>query len=122
MPRAIVIKTYGDPHIADAIEDALTPPAPLTPDQTETVMAEIDRQRILPSLVRVAVGNTTTPDEYEAMMTRERYKRQRYERPESIGRAVGDFLLVAWAMLWLGIYGCAEYLSAWNREGDSHVR
>ena len=114
MTRGVVLKLYGDRRIAGAIADGMT--KALSKEQVEIVKAEIDRQRILPSLVRVAVGNTITPDEYEAMITSERYKRQRYERPESLGKTVCDFLLVAWALLWLVIHSCYSYLSAWNRE------
>lgn len=116
--RGVVIKMYGDKDITTAIADGMVLPAaePLDRDKRETVEAEIDRQRIVQSLVRVAVGNQTTPDEYRAMMVRERYRRQRYERPAGIARRVADGLLVAWAMVWMAIYGAAEYLSSY-REG-----
>lgn len=75
------------------------------------VEAEIDRQRIVRSLVRVAVGNDTTPDEYRAMMTRERYRMQEYERePGVLGKVCGA-VLVGWAMIWLGLCGLSERLT-----------
>lgn len=87
---------------------------PLTHEQAETVRAEIDRQKIVRSLVRVAVGNTTTPDEYKAMMALEQYKMQRYEQPVGFIRKLGGALLVGWAMLWLGLCGLSEYLTSWR--------
>lgn len=75
------------------------------------VEAEIDRQRIVRSLVRVAVGNDTTPDEYRALMTRERYRMQEYEREAGVVRKVLDVMLVGWAMVWLGLCGLSERLT-----------
>lgn len=87
---------------------------PLTREQVETVQAEIDRQKIVRSLVRVAVNNTKTTDDYSAMITREQYRMQRYEQPVGIIRKLGGALLIIWACLWLGLYNLGEYLT---REG-----
>ena len=78
MMKAIVIKTVGDPEMAEAIESGIRAGtedarrAVLTHDQIEVVEAEIDRQHILEALVRVAVGNTKTAEDYAMMETRAR--------------------------------------------------
>ena len=78
MMKAIVIKTYGDPEIAEALRDGIRAGtedarrAELTHDQIEVVEAEIDRQHILEELVRVAVGNTKTAEDYALMVTKSR--------------------------------------------------
>ena len=53
----------------------------LEPEQIEVVEAEIDRQRIVASLVRVAVGNDRTAEDYSVMVTRVRGLYGRYSRP-----------------------------------------
>ena len=78
MIKAIVIKTVGDPEMAEAIESGIRAGtedarrAALTHDQIEIVEAEIDRQHILEALVRVAVGNTKTAEDYALMETKAR--------------------------------------------------
>ena len=86
----------------------------LTKEQINVVQAEIDRQHIQRALVRVAVGNTITPDEYRAMITYERYKAQIYERERGLFGRIADGLLVGWATLWLGLCELSEMLT---REG-----
>ena len=93
MMKAIVIRTFGDPEMAEALRDGIEkgtrapyPPASrgtspsadgeakgrLTREQIEVVEAEIDRQHILEALVRVAVGNTKTAADYALMENKAR--------------------------------------------------
>lgn len=71
-------------------------------DQVEIVSAEADRERVV-ALVRVAVGNTITPEEYRDMITRVRYHAEQLRRPPSPARRVAGKLLLAWAMLCQGV-------------------
>jgi len=82
----------------------------MTDEQRQMVMAEIDRQHIA-RLLKVAIGNTNTPDDYAAMITRERYEMQAYKDDGGILRKLGDILLVTWACLWLILLGLSDYLT-----------
>jgi hypothetical protein len=82
----------------------------MTEVQRQMVMAEIDRQHIA-RLLKVAIGNTNTPDDYAAMITRERYRMQAYEDDEGMLCKLGDILLVTWACLWLILLGLSDYLT-----------
>lgn len=82
-------------------------------EQVEIVEAEIDRQHIVASLVRVAVGNDKTPEDYSLMMTKVRGDCARYNRaPGPIGRALrrllGWYGLLCWAVA--GAYHSQERL------------
>ena len=81
--------------------------------QIQMVKAEIDRQKTA-RLLKVAIGNTNTPDDYAAMITRERYRMQAYEDNGGMLGKLGDILLVTWACVWLILLGLGEYLT---REG-----
>ena len=78
--------------------------------QMQMVKAEIDRQRTA-RLLKVAIGNTNTPDDYAAMITRERYRIQAYEDNGGMLCKLGDILLVTWAGVWLILLGLGEYLT-----------
>ena len=82
-------------------------------EQVEVVEAEIDRQHIVASLVRVAVGNDKTPEDYSLMMTKVRGDCARYTRaPGPVGRALrrvlGWYGLLCWAVA--GAYRSQERL------------
>ena len=78
--------------------------------QMQMVKAEIDRQRTA-RLLKVAIGNTNTPDDYAAMITRERYMMQAYEDNGGMLCKLGDILLVTWACVWLILLELGEYLT-----------
>lgn len=82
----------------------------MTEEQRQMVIAEIDRQRIA-KLLKIAIGNTNTPDDYAAMMVRERYRMQKYEAHKGLLRRLGDILLAMWACVWLGLCSLSEYLT-----------
>ena len=82
----------------------------MTDEQRQMVKAEIDRQRTA-RLLKVAIGNTNTPDDYAAMITRERYEIQAYEDNGEMMAKLGDILLVTWACIWLILLGLGEYLT-----------
>lgn len=101
MNRALVIKTYGDNDIASAIVDGI---------KAGTVKHDPDWGRVA-ALVRVAVGNTKTPEDYACMVVKSSYE----HRTQKHGRMYAA-ILGAWALLWLSIVGWYDYLSAINRE------
>jgi hypothetical protein len=82
----------------------------MTDEQRQMVKAEIDCQRTA-RLLKIAIGNTNTSDDYAAMITRERYRMQAYEQNGGILNRLGDILLVTWACVWLILLGLGEYLS-----------
>lgn len=69
--------------------------------------AEIDRQKILADLVRVATGNTKTPEDYQIMVTKARGDYQRLTRPAGpirrfARRALGLYGLVVYSVATMG--------------------
>jgi hypothetical protein len=82
----------------------------MTDEQMQMVKAEIDRQHIARNL-KIAIGNTNTPDDYAAMITRERYRMQVYEDNGGILCKLGDILLVTWACVWLILMWLGENLT-----------
>ena len=110
MTRAIVIKKMGDPEFAEAIADGIV--RALDAESMEIVSAEIDRQYILENLVRVAVGNNKTPEDYAQLITKARGD---YECPNH--GPVYNALLGLWALTYLTLKGWCDYLVAVNREG-----
>ena len=112
MTRGVVLKLYGDAQIAGAIADGMTRAMPQ--EQMEVVEAEIDRQRIQRSLLRVAVNNTKTPQDYACMTAKTQWDCRSIYREH--GRLYGA-ILGLWGLLWLCIYEAFDYFSAWNREG-----
>ena len=70
-------------------------PPPL--EHVEVVEAEIDRQRIQRALLRVAVGNHNTAEDYRNMMTKARGDYAVTRRPGPLGR-LGEQLLKVYAL------------------------
>ena len=75
--------------------------------QIEVVQAEIDRQKILADLVRVATGNRNTPEDYEILITKARGDYQRLTRPAGplrrfARRALGLYGLVVYSVATMG--------------------
>ena len=100
MTRAVVIMKAGDPEIAGAIEDGMRTAMAKKAEVPEheiirTVEAEMERQRRARKLVRVAVGNTKTDEDYELLITRARAEYGASGPATRIGR---------WM---LGLYGLA---------------
>lgn len=102
MTRALVIKTYGDEQISNAIVTGITKPA-------ET---EAEKQRRIAGLVRVAVGNDKTADDYAKMLrsARREYGRMAKRRPvnEAVWGIIGGCVLA--------VDYCYRRLRAINRE------
>lgn len=101
MKRAVVIMKAGDPAIAGAIEDGMRAAIAKRPAEVpeheiiRTVEAEMERQRRARKLVRVAVGNTKTDDDYDMLITKARAEYGASGPATRIGR---------WM---LGLYGLA---------------
>ena len=77
----------------------------LPSEQVETVEAEIDRQRIQRALLRVAVGNHKSNEDYDAMITKARGDYGRAPGREGPMRRVGDALLGLYGLM---VYGIAR--------------
>lgn len=111
MQKGTVIKMYGDPDISGAIADGMV--EALQKEQVEVVQSEIDRQHIQRALLRVAVGNNKTAQDYACMAAKARgdygYTRQHGRLYEAI--------LGMWGLLWIVIYDMYDYFSEWNRRG-----
>lgn len=124
---AVVLIQRGDPQIAGAIAEGMlaarataaagTSSAPfggtfprgegsgtkqLPPEQIEVVKAEIDRQHIA-RLVRVAVGNDYTAEDYQCMIIKARHDYGKYYRQPGPLRRIGDALLGVYALLVCGV-------------------
>ena len=110
MKRGVVIKLYGDRQIAGAISDGMARALPQ--EQVEIVEAEIDRQNIQRSLLRVAVNNTKTPDDYNCMTAKAQWDYRWIYKEHG---HVYNFFLIAWAVIWYIIFECFDYFSQWNR-------
>lgn len=83
----------------------------LPPDAVEIVQAEIDRQHIQRSLLRVAVNNTKSTDDYNCLITKAQYE---HRMPEH-----GYLYNAVWGIIGLICVIIAEvydYLSGINRE------
>ena len=112
MQRGVVLKLYGDAQISGAIADGMARALPK--EQIEVVEAEIDRQRIQRSLVRVAANNSKTPEDYACMTAKTRWDYRWIYRKH--GRLYGA-ILGLWGLLWMVVAEVYDYFSAWNREG-----
>lgn len=75
----------------------------MTGEQIEVVEAEIDRQKIVAGLLRVATRNTKTQEDYDMLMIRARCEIQRYERPAGPLRRLGRRILGIYGLLCYGI-------------------
>lgn len=118
----MILIQRGDPEISGAIAEGMLAARAdtssgaarqLPREQMEIVEAEIDRQHIVASLVRVAVGNDRTPEDYSLMVTKVRGDCARYNRaPGPVGRALrwvlGWYGLLCWAVA--GAYHSQERL------------
>ena len=111
MNRGVVIKLYGDQKIAGAIADGMT--KVLEADSIQVVKREIHNQRVQRSLLRVAVNNTKTAQDYACMASKARCD---YEYTRHHGRLYDTFLGL-WGLLWTVIFEVYDYLSEWNRKG-----
>lgn len=109
MTRGVVIKLYGDQQIAGAIADGMT--KALEADSIHVVKREIHEQRVQRSLLRVAVNNTKTPQDYACMSAKARCDYDTSQHGWLYGAVLG-----MWGLLWYCIYCAFDYLSAWNRE------
>ena len=97
----------GDSQIAGAIAEGMFAgrarrPEALPAEQIEVVEAEIDRQRIQMALLRVAVGNHNTAEDYRNMMTKARGDYAVTRRPGPLGR-LGEQLLKLYALAVLAV-------------------
>ena len=110
MSRGVVIKLYGDQHIAGAIADGMT--KALDAERIEVVKREIRDQRVQRSLLRVAVGNSKTAQDYACMTAKARGD---YEYTPEHGRLYGA-ILGLWGLLWVVVHEAYTYLSEINRE------
>ena len=80
-------------------------------DAVEIVQAEIDRQHIQRSLLRVAVGNTKSNSDYDCMTTYARYRYRQKEHGKLYDAALGVVGLIC--VIVAEVY---DYLSGINRE------
>ena len=117
---AVILIQRGDPEIAGAIAEgmmaargnslshggAVTAPSGREPlgeaEGVEIVSAGADRQKIVAHLVRVAVGNTKTPEDYEIMMIEAEGLYHRSRMPGPL-RVFAGKLLLGWALICLGV-------------------
>lgn len=110
MTRGVVIKLYGDQQIAGAIADGME--QALDADSIQVVKREIHEQRVQRSLLRVAVNNTKTAQDYACMTAK---ARATMTIPASHGRLYRAILGV-WGLFWVIVYEIYDYLSEINRE------
>ncbi len=108
MARAVVIKQYGDREIAGAIADGMI--KALDDHDIEIVKQEIHDQRVQRSLLRVAVNNTKSDDDYACMTAKARWS---YESPTH--GWLYNVILGTWGLFWYCVSSAYEYLSDWNR-------
>ena len=71
-------------------------------EQVEIITAEADQWKTVAKLVKVAVGNTKTPEDYEIMMVKAKADHGTAPAAGPM-HVVGGKLLLAWAMLCQGI-------------------
>ena len=111
MQRGVVLKLYGNKEIAGAIADGMARALPQ--EHIEVVQAEIDRQHIQRSLVRVAVNNTKTPADYACMTAKTRWDYR------WVYRVHGRLYDAVWGLiggLVLAVDGWYQFFRDWNRE------
>ena len=97
--------------IAEGIMKAREQAEAMSGEQVEVVEAEIDRQRIQRALLRVAVHNTNTAEDYADMMTKARGDYGVEARPMGLFRWIGIQLRVYAMMVLAAAYveeGCVE--------------
>lgn len=107
----VVLLQRGDPQIAGAIADGMLAARAAgneLPEEhagaLEIVSGEMDpeRRRVLTHLVRVAVGNTLTPEDY-ARMTRSARRKYGAGKPPGALRRLGRQLSALYALLVYGL-------------------
>ena len=100
----VVLMQSGDREITGAIAEGMLAARELTAEQIGVVEAEIDRQHVEASLLRVAVNNFKTPEDYRLMTIKLRGDCARYFRPPGTLRRLGRRIL--------GLYGLLVYALA----------
>ena len=83
----------------------------LPANAVEIVEAEIDRQHIQRSLLRVAVNNTKSTDDYNCLITKARYEHRMPEHGYLYNAVLGIIGLMC-----VIVYEIFDYLSGINRE------
>lgn len=115
MARAVVIKTYGDQQIAGAIVEGMTRRViPLDGDELAAIKAELAAVKAAKARQDARDGVRDAGDEKRWALVKADMAHDYAVRTPGPVRAA---LLVGWAMLWSGVYGMAEALMRWNREG-----
>lgn len=124
----VIVIRRGDPEITEAIArgvlegttsygpagnhpiegKALGGPAE---ERIEIVSAAADRRRVM-ALVRVAVGNTKTAEDYTMMTVKARGDYMRYARAPGPVRRIGRRIMAAYGMM---VYGIARAYRAQDR-------
>lgn len=89
----VILIQRGDPAISGAIAEGML----AAKAERTIVSAEIDRQRIA-ALVRVAVGNDKTEEDYMAMSTRARWLYGEEDRGGLL-RRIWDRVFLGWALI-----------------------
>ena len=115
MTRAVVIRTYGDQQIAGAIVEGMTRRViPLDGEELAMVKAELAAVKAAKARQDARDGVRDAGDEKRwAEIKGGMAQKYRVRTPGPVRGA----LLVGWAMLWASVYGMAEALMRWNREG-----
>ena len=116
----VILIQRGDPEIAGAIAEgmmaargnslshggAVTAPSGRAPfgdaEGVEIVSAGVDRQKIVAHLVRVAVGNDKTAEDYRHMIVKARGLYEIEREPGPL-RVFAGKLVLGWALLCLGV-------------------
>ena len=108
MTRGVVIKLYGDQQIAGAIADGMA--QALDAQNMAVVKREIHDQRVQRSLLRVAVNNTKTDEDYECMTAKARGDHVCVQHGKLYSAVLG-----VWGLIWYCIFATYDYLRDWNR-------
>ena len=111
----VLLIQRGDPAIGGALAGGMLAARarPLEREQAQVVEAEIDRQRIQRGLLRVAVGNDKSAEDYQTMLTKARGDYQTVEAPATPMRRLFRGLL--------GVYGLICYIIAGAYHSQARV-
>ena len=111
---AVMLIQRGDPEISGALMAGVmaargnreqgtgnrdSVPEARSVESVEIVTVQQDKWRRVARQVRVAVGNTKTPEDYHLMIVKARSEYAIHTRPGPMHTAAGK-LLLAWALLW----------------------